>query len=72
MVAAQLAGSDVIVHTAVEILADADINDLTGVEIDNAVFALCRGNLAGIGGVEGLDLGRSAGLVKRHIELLSH
>ena len=63
---------DVIVHTAVEVFADADINHLAGVGIDNAVFALCRGNLAGVGGVEGLDLGRSAGFVKRHLELLSH
>lgn len=60
-----------IVHAAVEVFADADINHLAGVGIDNAVFALCLGNLAGVGGVEGLDLSRSAGFVKRHLELLS-
>lgn len=45
IVAAQLTGPDVIVHTAVEVLADADINHLAGAGIDNAVFALCRGDL---------------------------
>lgn len=64
VVAADLAGPDMLVHTAVEVLADTDIDHLAGVGIDNAVFALGGGHLAAVGGIEGLDLGRSAGLVK--------
>lgn len=67
VVAAELAGPDMLVHAAVEVIADADINGLFGLGIKYAVFALSGGDLAGVGGVKGLDLGGSAGFVKSHI-----
>lgn len=63
---AELAASNVLVHTAGKVVGYTDIHGGLGFGIENAVFALGCGNLADIGGTERRDLDRSAGLVKRH------
>ena len=52
IVATQLAAPDVLVHTAVEVIAHASVNGLLGLGIEDAVFALRRRNLARVVGIE--------------------
>lgn len=66
VVAAELAASDVLVHTAAEVVAYADIHGRFGFGIENTVFPLDRRDFAGIEGTERRYLDRSARFVKRH------
>ena len=52
VLAAELAASYMLVHTAVEIVAYTDIYGLLGLGIKDTVFSLRCGNFTGISGVK--------------------
>ena len=66
VVSAELAASDMLVHTTVKVIAHAYVNGFFGLGIKNTVFALRTGNPACVVGVERANLGRSARFVKSH------
>ena len=66
VVSAELAASDMLVHTSVQVIAHAYVNGCFGFGIEDTVFALRAGDLTRVVGVKRADLGRSAGFVKSH------